>query len=107
MEPNWPTISKRDILRALQACYYVLAVSIVEDTEFDMLQKEWEKETGKELPVGGDTKDSYTDTEWSLALYFAFKKAWADKGFKGSKIPPMNEKLNPKQAKVKKGLGLI
>jgi NAD-dependent DNA ligase len=104
MSAEWPKVSKRDILRALQACYYVLHISIVTDTEFDELEKEYEEATDKRLPVGSDQKDTYTDTEWSLALYFAMRHAWLAQGFKGADIPAMKEKLNPKQAHLKSQL---
>lgn len=102
---EWPKIPKRDILRALQACYYVLHTSVVEDHEFDALQKEYKAATGRDIPVGSDMRDSYTDTEWSLALYFALKHRWSQAGVESRDIPKMKEGKNPKQVFVDKHFG--
>lgn len=70
---KWPEPSRRDVLRAAQAAYYVLKMPFMSDYEFDRLEKEYEKETGRELPVGSDNKLDYTEPEWSLTMYFAFR----------------------------------
>jgi len=71
--PKWPRPSKRDTLRALQCCYYVFKKTVISDSDFDALEKEWEEATGKELPIGSDNKGDYTETEYALALYFGFR----------------------------------
>lgn len=76
--PKWPKPSKRDTLRALQCCYYVFHKPVIQDHEFDALEKEYEAATGKVLPVGSDRKGDYTETEYALALYFGFRTHFKD-----------------------------
>lgn len=84
--PKWPRPSKRDTLRALQCCYYVFHQPLLTDPEFDHLQKEWEAETGKRLPIGSDNKKDYTEPEYALALYFGFRQRFKDAGEKPKPI---------------------
>lgn len=84
--PKLPKPSKRDTLRALQCCYYVFNKPLLPDFDFDQLQKEWEAETGKRLPVGSDVKQDYTEPEYALALYFAFRQRFKDAGEKPKPI---------------------
>jgi hypothetical protein len=70
---QWLELPKRDVLRAAQAAYYVLKNPFISDYDFDRLEKDYEKETGRCLPVGSDNKQDYTEPEWALALYFAFR----------------------------------
>lgn len=65
-------IPDRDILRALQLCYYVDSLSLVSDYDFDMMEKAYEEESGEELPVGSDSQEDYTEAERALALYLQF-----------------------------------
>lgn len=67
-----PTLSIRDYdyIRACQYAYYCLSISLVTDYEYDMIVKEYERETGNEVPMGSDNRESYNDYQWYLAHYF-------------------------------------
>jgi len=60
---------ERDLIRALQFCYYVHALSIVDDKEYDRLQKEYEERTNDEIPIGSDLSHDYNSHEQRLAFY--------------------------------------
>jgi hypothetical protein len=60
-----------DMLRAMQYLYYVKAISMVSDKEFDVWEKQYVADTGNELPVGSDREDSYPPAVRALALYLS------------------------------------
>lgn len=66
---TFPPTLERDILRALQFCYYVENESLVSDYHFDMMEKAYELESGRELPVGSTIAREYSERERALALY--------------------------------------
>lgn len=98
---KWPKPSKRDTLRAAQAAYYALKSPFLSDLEFDWLEAEYEKESGRSLPVGSDSKLDYTETEWALALYFCLVKMYDTVKAKPKpmaanfKLVPIEEKPSP------------
>ena len=57
-----------DVLRGLQYCYYVKKVSIVNDDQFDKLEKKF----NVELPVGSDNADDYSPAERAMGMYLLF-----------------------------------
>jgi len=71
MKKTLPSDFDLDMLRALQCAYYVHAISIVDDKDFDTMQKEYELINGP-LPVGSDKKDDYSPAQRSLCMYFMF-----------------------------------
>lgn len=58
-----------DMLMACRYAYYCCAFSIVPDTEYDRMEKDYVMVCG-ELPVGSSSKESYTPAQRALALYF-------------------------------------
>ncbi len=65
----------RDIIRAYQYLYYVEALSLISDYEYDRLQAEYEEETGDEIPVGSDRASDYTVIERATAVLLKSNKA--------------------------------
>lgn len=64
-----PKTFARDLVRAYQYLYYVNAMSLISDPEYDRLQKDYEAETGDVIPVGSDRILDYTKAEQTLAVY--------------------------------------
>lgn len=59
-----------DLIMACRYSYYCLARSLVPDEHYDRLEREYRLIHGDVLPVGSESKDSYTPAQRALALYF-------------------------------------
>lgn len=70
-KPQPPHLSNfdEDMLRACQYTYYCKGHSIVPDSRYDEMEKDFELLQHK-LPVGSDKPDDYHPRVRALALYF-------------------------------------
>ena len=71
-----------DFLMACRYAYYVKAVNLIPDHEYDRLEKEYEL-LNDPLPVGSDQESSYSEAQRALALYFLFSGCFSKQNTDG------------------------
>lgn len=78
-----------DMLMACRYAYYCCNRSIVDDVDYDMMEKDYCLVNG-DLPVGSERKEDYTEAQRALALYFMFS---------GRALAPHPKRPSPRPAR--------